>query len=93
MYNIKVTRAYRKSYKRISRYKNFNARLLDKVINALAKGEKLDAKYNDHRLTGDLRDYRECHVSNDMLLVYQKRDDILVLLLVDIGSHASLFNK
>jgi mRNA interferase YafQ len=93
MYEIRATRAYRKSYKRISKFKGFDKSLLEKVIDCLARGEKLDEKYRDHKLSGNLKGFRECHVTSDLLLVYQKRDKILVLLLADIGSHSSLFNK
>lgn len=63
------------------------------MIDALASGKKLDARYLDHQLSGELEDYRECHIKNDLLLVYQKHDNILILLLVDIGSHSQLFGE
>ena len=57
----------------------------------LARGEMLDAKYRDHKLQGDYAGYRECHIRADLLLIYQVRERLLVLVLVDIGSHAYLF--
>jgi mRNA interferase YafQ len=92
MYLIRSTKAYRKAHKRVTRHKDFDQKQLDQVIDALASGKKLDAKYRDHQLTGELKDYRECHIKNDILLVYQQHDNILILLLVDLGSHDSLFH-
>ncbi len=91
MYLIRSTKAYRKAYKRVSRHKDFDQNELDEVIDALATGKKLNAKRRDHQLTGELKNYRECHIENDILLTYQKHDNVLVLLLVDLGSHDALF--
>ena len=91
MYEIRPTKAYRKAYKRVSKHKDIDLELLNTVIDKLASGEKLAAKYKDHQLTGDIKDFRECHIHNDILLVYQKIEDVLVLVLVNIGSHSQLF--
>ena len=91
MYEIRPTKAYRKAYKRVSKHKDIDLELLDEVIDKLASGKKLAAKHKDHQLTGELKEFRECHIHNDMLLVYKKIDDILVLVLVNIGSHSQLF--
>lgn len=91
MFELRSTKAYRTSYKRISQYRNFKKSTLDFVVNTLRGGRKLPAQYRDHALAGSFVGCRECHIQNDLLLVYQKQDDMLILLLVDIGSHVSLF--
>lgn len=91
LYIIDSTKGYRKAYKRVSRHKDFEQDVLDKVIDTLARGEKLEPKYRDHQLTGEFKDYRECHVKNNILLMYQKHEDVLVLLLVELGTHDDLF--
>ena len=63
------------------------------VIEKLANGEPLDAKYRDHDLTGNYKGCRECHVEPDWLLIYEIIDDIVVLLLYRVGSHSELFKK
>lgn len=75
----------------MSRHKDFNPKFLEYVINTLACGEKLPVKHRDHQLSGELKEYRECHIGNDMLLIYRKHENVLVLVLVDLGSHDSLF--
>ncbi len=91
MYRIRSTKAYRKAFKRISRHKDFNENVLKEIIRVLASGTRLDAKYQDHQLSGELQEYRECHVQHNLLLEYQKYDDILILLLINIGTHDDLF--
>ena len=91
MYLIFPSNRYKRAHKRIKRHKDFNPEKLEEVIDALAQGKKLDPKYRDHELTGDLAGFRECHVQNDILLVYEIVEDKLILVLVDIGSHSDLF--
>ena len=77
MYAIRASSRYRSSYKRARQWANFDAKELDVVINAIAHGEKLSAKYHDHELRGGHSGIRECHIKNDLLLLYQKHDDAL----------------
>jgi len=59
------------------------------VLAALAADDPLPPRHSDHPLTGDLKDFRDCHVKPDLVLIYQKPDDD-TLLLVRLGSHAEL---
>ena len=59
--------------------------ILYKLVNDI----ELDQKYKDHQLKGSLKDFRECHIRADLLLIYRVRDDILEL--IDIGTHSELF--
>ena len=91
MYEIRSTKTYRKAFKRASRHKDVDLRLLEEVIDTLAHGKKLHSRYKDHQLSGELKEFRECHIQNDVLLVYQRVDEVLILLLVNIGSHSEVF--
>ncbi len=64
---------------------------LNKVIDLLSAGKILDKKYKDHALKGNLSEYRECHVKNDLLLIYCIKNNELVLFLANIGSHSEMF--
>lgn len=90
-YTIVTMARYRKGYKRAAK-RGLNTDELDKVVRKLSYGEKLDAKYRDHILVGSYKGYHECHIQPDWLLIYKIQDDVLVLTLVDTGSHADLFN-
>lgn len=91
MFELRSTKVYRTAFKKITQHKDFKLKRYNKAIELLISGESLPAVYKDHGLTGSLKAYRECHVQNDILLVYQKHEDVLVLLLVNIGPHSKLF--
>lgn len=90
MYIIR-TKRYEKSF--LKYYKNnlIDVDKLNLIIDKIAGGEKLEEKYRDHKLRGDLRDFRECHIAPDILLIYRIEKRELVLVLVNIGSHSELF--
>ena len=60
------------------------------VIIALSKGRKLDPKFKDHKLTGNYKDTRECHIEPDWLLIYTTNDTELIL--IRTGTHSDLFD-
>jgi len=91
MYKVVLSRRYKTALKRFSRHKYFNQSILEEIIRTLARGEKLEPKQRDHQLLGEFQDYRECHVKNNILLVYQIHKNVLVLLLVALGTHDDLF--
>lgn len=90
MYQVKMTGAFKKSYKLMIK-RGFDVSALDEVIDTLRQGKTLDEKYRDHMLTGKYTGFRECHIKPDWLLVYLIENDILTLTLVDTGSHADIF--
>ena len=51
----------------------------------------MDEKYHDHNLHGKYENTRECHIEPDWLLIYEIRENVLILMLNRIGSHADLF--
>lgn len=67
--------------------------LLDDVIKLLMTGQPLDPKYNDHQLIGNFRKFRECHIKPDWLLIYLIEKDVLILTLIDTGSHSEILKK
>ena len=93
MYLIKETKSFRISYKKLKVSGLSGAVLEDikNVIKILSLGKNLPKDYKDDELTGDLRGYRDCHIKGDLLLVYTKKEDKLILILLDIGSHSKIF--
>lgn len=89
-YEIKVTGQFKKDLK-LAKKQGKNLDKLFDVVERLANGEVLEAKYRDHDLSGDYKGCRECHIDPDWLLIYEFFDDVLVLLLNRVGSHSELF--
>ena len=90
-YEIVRTKRFKTAFKRIKRLPGFKEKNFTEIVHTLASGMTLSAEYRDHQLTGNLKNFRECHVAPDILLIYQIDQGILVLTLVSVGNHAHLF--
>lgn len=90
MLKIKYHSQFKKDYKKIIK-RQYDITKLENTINLLISGEKLPAKYKDHALTGNYSGYRECHIEPDWLLVYEIRNEELILILTRTGTHADIF--
>ena len=91
-YDIILTAAFKKELKSIKK-RNKDLVKLTEVVNKLASGQELDAKYRDHALVNNLRfkDCRECHIEPDWLLIYKINKRELTLFLIETGTHSDLF--
>lgn len=90
MMEIKTTAKFRKDLKQAKK-KGLNMSLLQKVVDDLAAGKKLDERHHDHALVGEWVSFRECHIQPDWLLIYKISGDALILTLARIGTHSDLF--
>lgn len=93
MYRVWYSKNFSKSFAKLVKggLKKLTQEKVEAAIKEIASGKKLDASYRDHQLQGELATYRECHIQGDLLLVYQIKDDELILLLINIGTHSELF--
>jgi len=66
---------------------------LETIIDTLANVKTLDEKYKDHQLKGVLKNFRECHVKPDWLLVYKIDDQEKALYLARVGTHNQIFKR
>lgn len=89
-YTTRFTNAMKKDFKLIQK-RGYNLEELANVVSKLANAEPLEEKYHDHALEGNWTNHRELHIRPDWLLIYQIKDDILVLELSRTGTHADLF--
>lgn len=90
MLNIVPSNRFRKDVK-LAIKRGYRMELLEKVVDQIAAGKKLDEKHQDHLLTGDYGGFRECHITPDWLLIYQIRGEDLLLFLSRTGTHSDLF--
>jgi mRNA interferase YafQ len=92
MRKIERPGSFKRDYKRETKgqHKAILDRALVPVIQLLVDDQVLAPRYRDHDLTGDWAGFRECHIRPDLLLIYRKLgDDILIL--ARLGSHSELF--
>lgn len=89
--NVFRSKKFEKSLKKLLSGGKVNLIEVEKTISALSSGQRMAVRYKDHALKGDWKGYRECHIRPDVLLIYKKEEEKLILLIMDIGSHSSLF--
>jgi mRNA interferase YafQ len=92
IYQIRWTNQYKKDVK-LAKKRNYNISELLEVVKKLSFGLPLEEKYKDHALEGNWKNHRELHIRPDWLLIYQIKDDILILELSRTGTHSDLFKK
>ncbi|WP_407397556.1 type II toxin-antitoxin system YafQ family toxin [Treponema sp.] len=90
MYNIVYTNRMKRDAKLMQKRGKDMSKLIH-VLNILSAGESLAEKYHDHQLTGSLKDFRECHIESDWLLMYQIFENELILSATATGTHSDLF--
>ena len=89
---MKITRstAFKKDYKLAKRQRK-KLQILSSVIQKLINKEKLPARLKDHKLSGQLKEYRELHLKPDWLLIYKIDEKKKELKLARLGSHSELY--
>jgi mRNA interferase YafQ len=90
-YYVRSSKQFKKDLRKLQR-SGVNITKLKKVVYALEKGKKLDSKHKDHPLKGSLKGKRECHIASGWLLLYEKDEEELLLLLLRTGDHRHVLN-
>lgn len=88
--DIKQLGQFKRDIKRCKR-QGKDLTLLKEVIVRLAIPEKLPEKNRPHKLSGDLSEWRECHIAPDWILVYRYEENALILFRT--GSPTDIFEK
>jgi mRNA interferase YafQ len=91
MRTIERTSRFKRDYKRESRgrHRKHLDTDLATIVKALASDQPLEPRHHDHALSGAWRDFRDCHVKPDLVLIYQK-SGADILRLIRFGSHSEL---
>ncbi len=91
MRRIERAQAFKRDYQRAvatPKHRDLD-NLLPAVLTLLASDTSLPAKYVDHPLRGEWKDFRDCHVKPDLVMIYRKVGSD-VLQLVRLASHGEL---
>jgi mRNA interferase YafQ len=92
MLQIKFTNKMKRDAK-LMRKRGKDMNKLTQTLSLLASQEPMPERYLDHQLTGSLKDFRECHIEPDWLLIYQVFEDSLIISASGTGTHSDLFSK
>lgn len=91
-FGIKTSKQYDRDVK-LAKRRGLDIEKLLEVIKLLRNDEPLPANLHNHLLSGDYKDYWECHVTPDWLLLYEKDTEIRIISLYRTGTHADIFGK
>lgn len=83
------TRQFEKDIKRMKK-RGKNPDKLKIIIRSLVS-EPLDPIHRDHKLIGNWKGRRECHIESDWLLIYKTELDRIIF--ERSGTHSDLFQK
>ncbi len=89
MYDIVFTSRMKRDAK-LMKKQNKDMSKLVYILDKLSKGETLPEKNKDHQLKGEWKEFRECHIEPDWLLIYRIEETELILYATATGSHAYL---
>lgn len=90
MFEIVATTQFKKYYKQCIK-RNYEIVLLDNLIITLSKTGTVPLKHKPHILSGIYKDYWECHIKSDWLLIWIKNEKNNTITLISTGTHSGLF--
>ena len=82
------TKQFEKDWKRIQK-RGKSKEKLKTVLSVLINKEQLPQKHRDHKLIGNYKGRRECHIEPDWLLIYKITESNIIF--ERTGSHSDLF--
>ena len=88
MKRLSQTTQFGKDIKRMGK-RGKDLKKIKEVVRKLAAGERLDPRHRDHQLQGEWKDFRDCHVEPDWVLIYSADEKSVCL--ERTGTHADLF--
>lgn len=88
MLTPKTTHRFEKDYKKALKSGKEMIRLKN-VMKMIAVEDELPRELRDHKLIGNYKGRRECHISGDWLLIYKLENDSVIF--ERTGSHSELF--
>ncbi len=90
MKTLRVSSAFKKDLKRIGR-RGLDLSKLEPIVDLLRTGNSPPMRSKPHPLKGEWKNYWDCHIDPDWLLIYRITEN--EVLLAPTGTHADLFSR
>lgn len=91
MKEIRKTSQFKKDFKRFAKDVE-KVKTLMSIVEKFERGEFIPDEFYPHPLKGEWKNYMECHIDDDYLLIWFDKEESIVRL-VRLGSHSELFGK
>ncbi len=88
MLPIRPTSRFQKDLKK-AKAQGHDLEQVKKALEILSIPKPLPSSFKDHKLKGEWKDFRECHIAPDLLLIYTITD--FELRPARLGTHSELF--
>lgn len=89
-YSIIRTNRFKKDVA-VCRRRGYDMSLLREVLLLLMKDGTVPSRFRPHKLSGRYAGLWECHLRPDWLLVWELRENEVVVVLMNTGTHADIF--
>lgn len=89
MYKLIFENSFKKDFSKIIKQNH----KIESIINALAlvaSGNELPDSMRKHKLKGEFSNCWDCHIENDLVLIYKINDSKKLIYLTRIGSHSEI---
>lgn len=87
---ISFTKDYKRDLKKLATQPEILLSVeMVEVMNCLFNGLPLPEKYKDHALSGNWQGFRDCHIKNDLVLIYRKTEEGIIF--TRLNSHSEVF--
>ena len=90
MYKLRTSNKFEKDVVKCAK-RNYDLDALETVLTFLEQSGELPAKYKPHKVSGNYKNYWECHVKPDWLIIWQQNNKTRVIELVRTGTHSEPF--
>lgn len=85
---LSYTKQFAKDLKKMEK-RGKSLEKIKRILKTLVNEERLSAKYRNHKLIGNYKGRRECHIEPDWLLIYKIIDSEIIF--ERTGTHSDLF--
>ncbi|MBP9994088.1 MAG: type II toxin-antitoxin system YafQ family toxin [Bacteroidia bacterium] len=92
MYRIKTSRKFDRALVVCSK-RGYDMKTVKNALEILAEKGELPPEYKTHKLIGEYKGCLECHLKPDWVMIWEKHENELVMLMVNTGTHTDVFKK
>lgn len=90
MLEFEKTNGFLRGYKK-SKKQNLNLGKLPEALSYLLSQKPLPPEYLDHKLDGNMKGYRDCHLAFDVVFIYKIDIKNNKVIGINIGKHRDVF--
>ncbi len=91
-YSIAFSTQFKKDLKKYLKVKSDKEKIYNTIELLSDDGyQNIPKNMKPHKLSGNYKDYWECHIKPDLLLIWKQQEKEKLITLTRVGSHSDLF--